>query len=54
LIADRVVELGILDHISATSVATVLKKTSSSPGVSKSGSSHRGKVRSSSTAWSRS
>jgi hypothetical protein len=37
LIADRVVELSILEHISATSVATVLKKTRSSPGVSKSG-----------------
>jgi hypothetical protein len=33
LIADRVVALGILDHLSATSVATVLKKTRSSPGV---------------------
>jgi transposase len=54
LLADRVVELGILDHISATSVATVLKKMKSSPGVSKNGLSHPGKVRSSSTAWSRS
>jgi len=36
-IADKVVESGILDHISATSVATVLKKMKSSPGVSKSG-----------------
>jgi transposase len=54
LIADRVVELGILDHLSATSVATVLKKTNSSPGASKSGSSPRSKVRSLSTAWNRS
>jgi hypothetical protein len=37
LVADKVVELGILDHLSATSVATVLKKTNSSPGVSKNG-----------------
>jgi hypothetical protein len=37
LVADKVVELGILDHISVTSVATVLKKMKSSPGVSKSG-----------------
>jgi len=54
LIADRVVELGIVDHLSSTSVATVLKKTNSSPGASKSGSSPRSKVRSSSTAWNRS
>jgi len=33
LIADRIVELGIVDHLSATSVATVLKKTRSSPGM---------------------
>src|SRR3954453_12982839 len=46
LIADRVVELGIVDHISSTSVATVLKKTNSSPGASKSGSSHQNKMRS--------
>ncbi len=31
-IADRVVELGVLEHISHTSVATVLKKMKSSPG----------------------
>jgi hypothetical protein len=36
-IADKVVELGIVDHISATSVATVLKKMRSSPGVLKNG-----------------
>src|SRR3954467_10758895 len=54
LIADRVVELGIVDHISSTSVATVLKKTNSSPGASKSGSSRLSKVRSLSTAWNRS
>jgi hypothetical protein len=36
-IADKAVELGILDHISVTSVATVLKKMKSSPGVSKNG-----------------
>jgi transposase len=54
LIADSVVELGILDHISATSVATVLKKTNSSPGASKSGSFPHSKARSLSTAWSRS
>jgi hypothetical protein len=53
-IADKVVQLGILDHLSVTSVATVLKKMSSSPGVSKSGSFPQSKVRSSSTAWSRS
>src|SRR3954465_8706809 len=52
LIADRVVELGILNHLSSTSVATVLKKTSLSPGASKSGSSPQSKVQSSSTAWS--
>jgi len=54
LIADKVVEMGILDHLSATSVATVLKKTSLSPGASRSGSSHQSKVRSLSAAWSRS
>jgi Homeodomain-like domain len=54
LIADSVVELGILNHISATSVATVLKKTNSSPGASKSGSFPQSKVRSLSTAWNRS
>jgi len=31
-IADRVVELGVVEHLSHTSVATVLKKTKSSPG----------------------
>jgi len=36
-IADKVVELGIVDHISHTSVATVLKKMRSSPGGSKNG-----------------
>jgi transposase len=54
LIADRVVELGIIDQISSTSVATVLKKTNLSPGASKNGSSPRSKVRSLSTAWNRS
>ena len=32
-IADKIIELGIIDHISHTSVATVLKKMRSSPGV---------------------
>jgi Homeodomain-like domain len=32
-IADRVVELGVIEHICASSVGTVLKKTRSSPGV---------------------
>ena len=54
LIADRVVEPGIVNHISSTSVATVLKKTNLNPGASKSGSFPQSKVRSSSTAWSRS
>ena len=31
-IADRVVELGVVEHLSHTSVGTVLKKTKSSPG----------------------
>ena len=31
-IAERVVELGVVEHLSHTSVATVLKKTKSSPG----------------------
>lgn len=31
-IADRVIELGVVEHLSHTSVATVLKKTKSSPG----------------------
>jgi transposase len=31
-IADRVIELGVVAHLSHTSVATVLKKTKSSPG----------------------
>lgn len=31
-IADRVIELGVVEHLSHTSVGTVLKKTKSSPG----------------------
>lgn len=31
-IADKVVELGVIEHICATSVGTVLKKTRSNPG----------------------
>ena len=32
-IADKIVELGVIEHISHTSVGTVLKKMKSSPGV---------------------
>lgn len=31
-IADKIIELGVIEHICATSVGTILKKTRSSPG----------------------
>jgi hypothetical protein len=39
LLADRVVELGILDSVSHNAIGETLKKTNSSPGGSKSGAS---------------
>ncbi|HEX8676637.1 MAG TPA: hypothetical protein VF700_05420 [Segetibacter sp.] len=52
-IADKVVELGIMEHISHTSVGTVLKKVRSSPGVSKSGSFRQSRVQPLCTVWRR-
>ena len=52
-IADKVVELGIMEHISHTSVGTVLKKVRSSPGVSKSGSFRQSRVQHLCTVWRR-
>jgi transposase len=39
LLANRLVELGIVEHISDETVRTVLKKTTSSPGANKCGAS---------------
>ena len=52
-IADKVVELGIMEHISHRSVGTVLKKVRSSPGVSKSGSFRQSRVQPLCTVWRR-
>ena len=41
LIADRLVELKMVDSISATAIGTTLKKTNSNPGSSKNGASQK-------------
>jgi transposase len=51
LLADRLVELKVIDSISPSTVCRTLKKTNSSPGSSSSGSSHRTKAERSSRRW---
>src|SRR5262245_41459383 len=51
LLAERLVELKVIDSISPSTVCRTLQKTTSSRGSSNSGSSHRGKAGRSSVRW---
>jgi hypothetical protein len=51
MLADKLVELKIVDEISDETVRKTLKKTSSNPGARHSGSSHRMPVPSLSARW---
>ncbi len=51
LLADRLVELEVVDEISYQTVRRTLKKTSSSPGSRSSGASHPSETASSSGGW---
>jgi transposase len=51
LLAERLVELKVVDSISPSTVCRTLQKTTSSRGSSSSGSSHRGKAGRSSRRW---